>query len=268
LKKSVIFSSLVHTCTLLTLVGCTFFSSCKTSQKAETTAVKTNEKKQLSEKQRLDFEYTFFNGSKEKILGNYDLAETNFVQALRIDPNSAAALYELANIYAFQNNNAQALYYSKKAAFLEPNNIWYLLLYAECLKLNKQPGEAAVVFQKLIKNHPERIEFYYELANAYLYVNKPIEAIKIYDKIEERTGVMEDASVQKLKIYKGINNPDKAIEEAKKLIRTFPKEAKFYGMLGELYQEKGLNEKALETYNELLKIEPYNAKFQHTQANF
>ncbi|MGQ0829322.1 MAG: tetratricopeptide repeat protein [Bacteroidota bacterium] len=268
MKKSVIFSSLVHTNTLLALLVCILFFSCKTPQKVATVPVKQNEKKQLSEKERIDFEYIFFNGSKEKILGNYDLAETHFAQALRINPNSAAAMYELANIYAFQNNNIQALYYSKKAATLEPKNIWYQLLYAECLKSSKQPGDVAVVFQKLTKDHPDRIEFYYELANAYLYTNKPVEAIKVYDKVEERTGVTEDASVQKLKIYKGLNNHEKAIEEAKKLIKAFPKEAKFYGMLGELYQEKGLNEKALETYNELLRIDPSNAYVHLSLADY
>lgn len=202
------------------------------------------------------------------MLGNYDLAELNFLQALKIDPNSSATMYELANIYAFQNNKGQALYYSKKAAALDPKNIWYQLLYAQCLKDNKQTSEVIVVFEKLIKNNPDRIDFYYELASAYLYSAKLIEAIKVYNRIEERIGVSEDVSMQKLKIYKALNNFEKSVEEAKKLVKAYPKEAKYYGMLGEIYQDKGMGEKALDAYDELLKIDPENAYVHLSLADY
>jgi len=241
-----------------------FFGSCKTQKKS---SEKTNST-ELSDRERVNFETLFFNGNKEKVLGNYDLAETYYSQALRINPNSAATMYELANIYAFQNNKNQALFYSKRAAAIDPNNIWYQILYAECLKENKQPAEVAKVYEGLVKRYPEKIDFYYELANAYLYLNKINDALKVYDKVESRTGITEDVSMQKLKIYKALKNYDKAIEEAKKLIKTFSKEAKYFGILGELYQEKGQPEKALEAYNDLLKIDPDNAYVHLSLADY
>jgi tetratricopeptide (TPR) repeat protein len=256
-----------------------FFSviSCKTLQKGTTASTKQSENtntsqprsaKQLSGKEKLAFEYLFFNSNKEKILGNYDLAETSLLQALHIDPNSAATMYELANIYSFKNNKKQALFYSRKAALLDPDNIWYQLLYIDCLKDNKQATEIVAVYQKLLKTHPDRIDFYFELANAYLYSSKTNEAIKVYDKIEILTGVSEDASMQKFKIYKATNNFDKALFEIQKLIKTFPKEGKYYGILGELYQENGQSEKALESYKDLLKIDPENAQVHLSLADY
>lgn len=268
MKKPILLFSSINTTILLVLMLPAFLVSCKTLKKTAAVTEQHNSGKELTNKERTDFEYIFFNGSKEKILGNYDLAETLFTQALRINPSSSAAMYELANIYFFQNNYSQALHYSKKATALDPKNTWYQLLYAESLKANKQYQEVADVFQKLIKDNPDRIDFYYELANAYLYNNKTAEAIKVYDRIEQRTGVTEEASVQKLKIYKGTGQFDKALEEAKKLIVAFPKEAKYYGMLGELYQDKGLNEKALETYNALLKVDPENAYVHLSLADY
>jgi tetratricopeptide (TPR) repeat protein len=246
-------------------------ASCKTKKTtiSDTPSVKSgNPTASLEGRQRIDFERFFFDANKEKMLGNYDLAELNFIQALKVDPNSSAAMYELANIYAFQNNKSQALYYSKKAAFLDPKNIWYQLLYAQCLKDNKQPAEVVEVFEKLIKSNPDRIDFYYELANSYLYLNKLSDAIKIYNRIEERIGVTEEASLQKLKIYKTLNNFDKSVEEAQKLVKAFPKEAKYYGMLGEIYQDKGMGEKALDAYNELLRIDPQNAYVHLSLADY
>lgn len=224
--------------------------------------------KELSEKSRVEFEHLFFDGTREKILGNYEQAESRFLQALRIDPTNAATMYELGGVYSYLNNKNQALLYSKKAAVADPKNIWYQLLYAECLKENKQPSEVINVYERLLSLYPDRIDFYYELANAYLFANKPNDALKIYSKIEERIGVTEDASMQKIKIYKNLRNNDKAIDEAKKLVATFPTEGKYYGILGELYQDKGQNEKALEAYNELLKIDPQNAYVHLSLADY
>lgn len=252
-------------------------TSCKTTKKGTSGSPKQSETsksksssggKQLSGKERVEFEYLFFNSNREKILGNYDLAEISLLQALRIDPNSAATMYELANIYAFKNNKKQALFYSKKAALIDPDNIWYQLLYIDCLKESKQTAEVVSVYQKLLKRYPERIDFYYELANAYLYANKTAEAIKTYDKIEDLTGVTEDASMQKFKIYKATNNFEKALEEIQKLIKAFPKEGKYYGILGEFYQEKGQSEKALAAYNDLLKADPANAYVHLSLAEY
>lgn len=253
--------------TLLLLLSTFSIYSCKTNKKGVVQTPKENIK-QLSDKTRIEFERVFFDGMREKLIGNYDLAETQFLQALRIDPSSSAAMYELATTYTFQNNKNQALYFSKKAALADPANVWYQLLYAECLKENKQPAEVAVIYEKLIKEYPDRIDFYYELANSYLYANKANDALRTYSKIEDRVGVTEDASMQKIKIYKSINNTDKAIEEAKKLVTTFPKEGKYYGILGELYQEKGLNEKALQAYNDLLKIDSLNAYVHLSLADY
>jgi tetratricopeptide (TPR) repeat protein len=248
-------------------------SSCKTKQAgtpSNTASHKTDAsaKSRLEGKQRVDFERVFFDANKEKMLGNYDLAETLFSQALKIDPNSTAAMYELANIYAFQNDRNKALYFSKRAATADPKNIWYQLLYAQCLKENKQPEEVVKVLEKLVKDHPNRIDMYYELAGAYLFIGELNDAVKVYNRIEERVGVSEEVSMQKLKIYKTQGNFDKSVEEAQKLIRAFPKEAKYYGMLGEIYQEKGQTEKALATYNELLKIDPDNAYVHLSLADY
>lgn len=243
--------------------------SCK-SHKSLSHSLETPDQNQkgLSEKSRMDFEHLFFDGAREKILGNYESAEARFLQALKIDPTSAATMYELATIYTFQNNKNQALIFSKKAAAADPKNSWYQLLYAESLKESKKPVEAAAVYEKLLQNFPDRLDFYYELANAYLFANKPYDAIKTYNRIEERIGVSEDASMQKIKIYKSLNNTDKGIEETKKLIAAFPKEGKYYGIIGELYQEKGQHEKALQAYNDLLKIDPENAYVHLSLADY
>ena len=72
--------------------------SCKTSSKAQKKQ-SNGGGKELEGKARIDFEYYFFNANKEKVLGNYEIAESLFSQALQLNPTSAAVMYELANIY-------------------------------------------------------------------------------------------------------------------------------------------------------------------------
>lgn len=242
--------------------------SCKSSASAKNSNPEKTNASELADKDRVNFEYLFFNANKEKVLGNYELAETYYSQALRINPNSAATMYELANIYLFQNNKNQALFYSKKAATIDPNNVWYQLLYADCLKESKNIAEYAKVYEGLVKKNPNKVEFYYELANAYLFQGKTNDALKTYDKVEERTGISEEVSLQKLKIYRSLKNYDKAVEEANKLIKAYPKEAKYFGMLGELYQDKGQPDKAFDAYNDLLRIDPNNAYVHLSIADY
>jgi tetratricopeptide (TPR) repeat protein len=253
------------------------FSACKTTSKTSGNRKDANQNSKstgnysgtnLSDKDRVEFEYHFFNANREKILGNYEQAETLYLHALKINPNSAATMYELANIYAFQNNKRNALYYSKKAALLDLKNTWYQLLYIDCLNQAKQYSEVVNVYNRLIKEYPEHIEYYFELANVYLTLNKANEAIKTYDDIEKRNGVSEDVSMQKIRIYRATNNLDKSIVEAEKLLATFPNNAKFYGVLGELYQAKGLNEKALKVYTDLLKLNPEDPFAHLTMADY
>ena len=85
-------------------------AGCKGGQTATTTApsTKTSQPKtEMSDAQRAEVTYAFFNANKEKILGNLENAAGLFSEVIRKDPNNAAAMYELANIYSEQKKFAE-----------------------------------------------------------------------------------------------------------------------------------------------------------------
>ncbi|MEO6903677.1 MAG: tetratricopeptide repeat protein [Bacteroidia bacterium] len=269
MKKAAIFSSILSRCLqVLLLAFFLSFSACAPKKGLTNTAADTTATSKSAQFEKLNFEKAYFDGIKEKILGNYERAEVLLLQAMHIAPTSAATMYELAMIYTYQNRKNQALLYSKKAAILDEKNIWYQLLYAQNLKENKKNTELITLYQKLIRNYPNRTDFYFELANANLYANKLNDALKVYNNIEDRNGVSEEVSMQKIKIYKALKNYDEAVDEARKLIKSSPQEPKYYGILGELYQEKGQDEKAFDAYTELLKIDPKNAFVHLSLADY
>jgi tetratricopeptide (TPR) repeat protein len=250
------------------LISVFVISSCKTGQDSSSSSSRNGESANLSGKQKMKFDKLFYEANREKMLGNYDTAMSDFGQALKVNPENAATNYEMANILSLEKKYDKALSYGKKAAELDEHNEWYQLLYADCLKHAKQPDEVAKVYEKLVRNFPDKVEFYYELANAYLYSNRVNEALSTFDKAEKNFGVSEENSFQKINIYKTLNKPDKALEEIQKLIKAFPKVAKYYGMLGELYQIKGMPDKAFEAYTDLLKVDPNNAFVHLSLADY
>jgi tetratricopeptide (TPR) repeat protein len=216
-------------------------------------------KNELTEEQHINLTYNFFNASREKILGNLDKAADLYASCLRIDPNHAASMYELATIYMDQKKQGDALYFAKAAAEKEPENIWYQLLLAEIYESTTKYAEAAEVYEALIKFYPERVDFYFDLASVMLYNNKPAEAIKVYDKVEAITGVDKDLAVQKERIYLKLNKVDKAAAELEKLIAKYPDDLEAYSFLVELYQVNNQEEKAYEVIKRMQQRAPESA---------
>ena len=232
--------------------------SCSTSKKADKSGASRGKKSDshLSANDKMNFERAFYDASKEKMLNNFIESANLYRKCLQIDPSSAAANYELANLLFVKGQYADAELYSRTAALLQPQNEWYQILYADALTRNKKYSDALKVREKLAQTFPDRIDFLYDLANGYLSMNKYDDAIRVYNNIEKDAGVMEDVITQKEKIYLRQNKFDKAVAEVKKLIDSDPAEPRYYGMLAELYQANGMNDKALETFETAKKNRP------------
>ena len=196
------------------------FSACNTLQQRSKTNTSSTGKISLSDRERINITKTFFNANKEKLLGNEDRAAALFSECIRKDPSNAASMYELAKIYGLQGKNEKALYLAKKAAEIDPENVWYQLLLADTYRRSRLLDKAVNVYKQLVKDHPNRIDYYNEWANTLLYMGKNAEAIDVYDKIEDRVGVMEEISFRKERIYIKLNKIDKAVEELEKLIES------------------------------------------------
>jgi tetratricopeptide (TPR) repeat protein len=233
---------------------------CKGAKHASNAGSKSNElETKLFTKHDIDVNHYFVSANKEKLLGNTEDAIRLFKKCLQIDPNNAAAAYELCIIALNVNDFPSAEMYGRKAYTLNPDNEWYAIIFVESLQRNKKPGEAVKIYQKLLKSLPDRSDIYYDFADCYLRMNKSSEAIEVYNELEKTIGVNAELSLQKEKIYVRMGKLDKAVEEINKLIATAPEEAKYYGILAELYAANNMDSEAVDTYQKALKIDPDNA---------
>ncbi len=233
---------------------------CKGAKHASNAGSKSNEQEtKLFTKHDIDVNHYFVSANKEKLLGNTEDAIRLFKKCLQIDPNNAAAAYELCIIALNVNDFPSAEMYGRKAYTLNPDNEWYAIIFVESLQRNKKPGEAVKIYQKLLKSLPDRSDIYYDFADCYLRMNKSSEAIEVYNELEKTIGVNAELSLQKEKIYVRMGKLDKAVEEINKLIATAPEEAKYYGILAELYAANNMDSEAVDTYQKALKIDLDNA---------
>ncbi|CAN5698673.1 tetratricopeptide repeat protein [soil metagenome] len=251
---------------ILLILPAVFLFSCKSGQQAS--ATKSSSKSTLSESQRTEVTNLFFNANKEKILGNLNNAADLFAEVIRKDGSNHASMYELANIYAQQKKYSDAMFFSRSAYKLDPKNEWYAMAYAEILQKNGKFEEAATVYEQLLKDKPDRMDYYFDWASSLIYANKLSEAIKVLDKVETQVGINKDVVMQKQRLYMQLGKTDKAITEVQKLIDSDPKDAQAYGMLAELYQNIGQKEKALEIYNKVLIIDPENPYIHLSLADY
>lgn len=223
---------------------------------------------QLAEEQQKQFEYLFVEALKQKMFGNPQKAIQLLSSCLEIDPNSSAAMFELANIHAVNNDFTSSSLLLEKAISLNPDNKWYKVLLAQIYQQTRKFSEAADLYAELIKKEPENLEYIYMNAALLASAERYDEAIAAYNKMEKETGINEQISVAKQQVYVSQGKIDKAFEEIQKLIDNNPGEAKYYGLLADLYHSQGDDENALKYYQKIQDLDPENGFVHFSLANY
>lgn len=220
------------------------------------------------DKDSADNSSIFIEANTQKLLGNYDKASELFRECLEIDPEDAASMYELARIARISNKSQEALEWATKAAEKDPGNVWYLKLLAELYQENMEFEKSIEVMERLVELNPNNLEYLYDLALSHLLVGNYQKSIKIYNDIEEMLGVTEEISVQKQKIWQRMDKQDKAIHEIEALCEAWPEETRYKSILAELYNNNGMEEKALAIYLQIAEEDPANAYIHISLADY
>ena len=245
---------------IIALIGCITTVSGQSSKKKK--------KNRKSEQTYVDNSAVFIDANNQKMLGNYIEAAKLYEKCLEMNPNDDASLYELSKINLMENNTEEALVQIRRATEIDPYNSYYLVLYANVLQAFEKYGEAAKVYQQLIELSPLNLDYYNQLAVSYLYEGKSMDAIKVYNDLEQKIGITEEFSMKKQSIYLQEKKVDKAVMEIEKLIDQYPTETKYYAILAELCLSNGMNKKAEEAYAKIAEIDPDNPYIHISLADF
>lgn len=217
----------------------------------------------------LTFNELFYEGYKAMVVDeNYGKAISNFEQCLKIEPKSAAVMFNLAQLYSTKKNIPEAIRLLEKATSIDNRNKWYLDLLARLYSSQEEYQNAEKTYDKIIQYYPYELTAYYNLASTQIYEHQPLKAIKTLDRLESVTGPDMELTEKKKMIWLNLDKLDKAVEEVEKLIKSDPVQTDYIKMLIDLYVANGQDDKVLPLYEKILKIDSTDGRSQLVVADY
>lgn len=209
---------------------------------------------------RFNVEFLIVEGMHFLSIDNEAKALDSFMKAHQIMPDNAAINFKIAKILRESEDTDQALFYISKATDKEATNYYYQALKAEILTDKGDLSSAISVYEDLYElSNDAPDDYLLELAALYLYDGNPNMALKTYNRIEKRLGVLEEVSTQKQKIYLKQNKLKEAIAEGKKLVEAYPKIGDYAVSVSQILVSNDKNEEAIEYLKEYLAEHPNQA---------
>jgi len=206
----------------------------------------------------------FVNGSIAESKGDYTTAIREFNQALSYD-TSAGIYFALAKNYLTINKLADALKYSKLSVELDSSEIEYSLLLADIFIEARETDSAAVILENILVVDSLNVNVYYKLAR--LYENsRPLEAIKIYDRLIGIIGLDWNVLFRVAELYEKLGYKEKAAESIQGLLEIDPSNIALKKLAIDFYARNGYENEALKMLDEILESIPDDLEARERKA--
>lgn len=206
----------------------------------------------------------FVNGSIAESKGDYSGAIREFNQALSYD-TSAGICFALAKNYFAINKLGNALKYSKLSVKLDSIKTEYQLLLADIFIQARENDSAAVVLEKILAADSTDINTYYKLARIY-EITRPLEAIKIYDRLNDIIGLDWNVLLRVAELYEKLGYKEKAAESVEGLLEIDPSNVALQKLAIDFYSRNGYYDKALEMLDEMIETMPDDLEAREKRA--
>ena len=214
------------------------------------------------------YDYYFHEATRLRIQKQYDASFDMLQHCLAIRPNSASALYELAQYYIVLKQTDLGMETLAKAVVNAPDNYWYAQGLANLYMQQNKLDQAAELLENMGKRFPGKIDILYSLLQIYNRQANYDRSIELLNRLEVRMGKNEQISMQKFAIYDQQGEEDKAMAELQSLADEFPTDYRYQVILGDAYMQKEKYDQAYGIYQKILKAEPDNALAMYSLAAY
>lgn len=214
------------------------------------------------------YDYYYHEATRLRIQKKYDASYDMLMHCLAIRPQSASALYELAQYYIVLKQNEKGTATLAEAVKYAPDNYWYGQGLANIYVQQNMLDEAATLLEDMSQRFPNKIDLLYTLLQVYSRQSNFDGSIRLLDKLEVRMGKNEQISMQKFAIYDQQGNEEKAMAELQSLADEFPNDYRYLVILGDAYLQKEKYDKAYDIFQQILKAEPDNAMAMYSLAAY
>ena len=214
------------------------------------------------------FNYVYVEAIKQKLMGNGGDALKYLEQCIKINPESDAAYYQMAQIVIGNGDIKNGKRYAGKAISIDQDNIWYLMMLAGIYYQEKNIDSAIIYYEKAVRYFPDKENLQLTLGNLYSENRNFEKANAIFNSLDRKYGINETTTLSAIKNLMSEKRFDEALVKADKLLQEYPDEILYNGLLAEIYRGKGENEKAQEVYNQLIVRNPDNPETQLSLCDF
>ena len=248
---------------LLTLVlataavfaGCSFSRDTVQEQRARKATQQIST--QLKEVQRDHALSHVIQGSVCDVTGDLANAILEYQEALQHEP-SAAIHYAISKDYSSLGKHALAAQHAKEAIRLDSLRILYHQNLAGIYMNAYQPELAVPEYERIVQIDSNNTEGWFNLARLY-QTTRPLNALKIYERILDREGDDWEILLQTAEIYNALGRFDEAAAKFKRMVDLDPGNRVLQRQLAETYGRAGKTQEAIKILEGILEAEKNNA---------
>jgi tetratricopeptide (TPR) repeat protein len=214
------------------------------------------------------FNYVYVEAIKQKLMGNGGDALKYLEQCIKINPQSDAAYYQMAQIVIANGDIKNGKYYAAKALSIDQGNIWYLMMLAGMFYQEKNLDSTIIYYEKAIRYFPDKENLKLTLGNLYSENKNFEKANTIFNSLDKKYGINGTTTLSAIKNLMSEGKFDEALIKVNLLLKEYPDEIVYNGLIAEIYRGKGENEKAQEVYNQLIVRNPNDPQIQLSLCDF
>lgn len=202
------------------------------------------------------YNHYLIEAAQYKQKGEYDAALELYTHCVELNPQAAAAHFELAQFYFYLQMPEKGEQCLLKAVTLQPENYWYNQSLAVFYQNKGEIQRSIVVLEKMLKQFPRRLEPISALVDAYSRSKEYEKVINALNVLESRDGKSEQISMEKFRAYLALNDTEKAFSEIKNLSKEYPYDMRYLTILGDLYLDNNRLDEAYAIYEKIRATEP------------
>ncbi len=214
------------------------------------------------------FNYLYVDAIKQKLMGNEGDALKYLEQCIKLDPESDASYFQMAQIVTNEGDLKNGKQFAKKAYSIDPDNLWYIMMLAGIYYQEQNLDSAIIYYEKAVKVFPDKESLQLTLGNLYSEKGSFGKANEIFDTLDKKYGINESSTVAAIRNLMAQKKYDEALDKAKLLLSEYPDEILYNGLLAEIYRGKGESKMAMDVYNQLIKRNPDNPQIQLSLCDF
>lgn len=230
----------------------------------------------ITDQKRAKARYYFLQGSIEASNQQMDRAYEYFKKAYETDPAFQDAAFTYGSQRLFLRNDTLQ---SEKEIFnslglmqgyvdSNPRDLYAVQLYGYVTSALDTVEEAIRVYETTYQLMPSETQLLQMLADSYMRLRNSEKALDALDKYEKIEGKSKDTSLKKISFKLASQDTLGAIDEARLLVESNPRDPYSYILKGNLYEVVGDMDSVVKAYKDAERLAPENGAVKMSLAQY